>query len=382
MPHRSSRSQRTRHPYLRQAGSGTPVPGPVTETGEITVVATDLAHPRGFTWGPDGLLYVALAGDGASPPPEPGAGSALPRPDAPPSVIRIEEDGAITPVAHGLPSTQDNYGDVQGPVDVAFIGDQLYVLQDAAGELDDVGLDWPNGLYAVEPDGSVRLVSSVTVYVDKHPAEHKYHILPLGEPFAMVVDEDGFWVVDANQGLLLNIKPDGTLSVVADLSLDHPVPTAIAHAPDGNFYVGYLGPSPHLDGEQKVVKVTRDGIITDYLTGLAMVTGLAVGADGTLYALDMSTGNTSEMPNIYPNTGRIVRQTGPNSFDEVVTGLDYPISMAFGPDGGLYVSLPAIVTGGDPGSIIRIDAASGETLHLTPEIVTNAIAAHRNGGHA
>jgi hypothetical protein len=352
-----------RHLHRPVAAPASPEAAPVVSSGEITVVATGLAHPRGFTWGPDGLLYVALSGDGLSPPPTDGA-SAPPRPDAPPSVVRIEADGSVTSIAHGLPSTQDPYGDVQGPVDVAFLGDQLYVLQDATGGIEAVGLDWPNGIYAVEPDGGLRLVSSETVFVRTGPAEHYYHILDLGEPFAMVADDEGFWVVDANQGLLLHTRPEGTTRVVADLSLNHPVPTAIAHAPDGGFYVGYLGPGPHLDGEQKVVKVSRGGEVTEYWTGLAMVTGLAVGADGTLFALDMSTGNTAEPPNIYPNTGRLVRQTGPQSFEEVVTGLDYPISMAFGPDGGLYVSGPAITSDGGTGSIIRVDAASGETLRM------------------
>ncbi len=358
-----------RHLHRAIAAQATPGASPVARSGEITVVASGLAFPRGFIWGPDGLLYVALAGDGESPPPPPGATTAPPRPDAPPSVVRIEADGSVTPVAHGLPSTKDPYEEVMGPVDVAFYNDQLYVLQDASGGNHDpgieaVGLDWPNGLYGVEPDGSVRLVSSGMVYVDTHPPENKYHFIDLGEPFAMVADDEGFWIVDANRGLLIHTLPEGTSRTIADLSLNHPVPTAIAHSPDGGFYVGYLGPGPHTDGEQKVVKVTRDGLVSDYLTGLAMVTGIAVGPDGVLYALDMSTGNTADPPNIYPNTGRIVRQTGPSTFDEVVTGLDYPISMGFGPDGGLYVSLPAISTNPTAGSIIRIDAASGVTLRM------------------
>ena len=30
----------------------------------LTVVANGLTNPRGFTWGPDGTLYLALAGKG------------------------------------------------------------------------------------------------------------------------------------------------------------------------------------------------------------------------------------------------------------------------------------------------------------------------------
>lgn len=333
---------------------------------EITVIADNLDHPRGFTWGPDGVLYVALAGDGLSAPAGDQA-EAPPRPDAPPSVVRIE-DGHAVPVVHGLPSTQDPYGDVMGPADVGFLGDQLYILQDAAGGVSDVGLAFPNGLYATERESDVRMVSSVTVFVGAHPAENLYHVVPLGEPFAMVADDtgQGFWVLDANQGLVLRITPDGHLQVVADISLNHPVPTAIARTPDGGVYVGFLGAGPHLDGTSKAIKVMPDGTVSDYWTGLTMVTGLMTTPDGTLYALEMSTGNTAAPPNIYPNTGRIVRQTGPASLEEVVTGLNYPISMDLGPDGGIYVSLPAIAPEGEQGSIIRISPAGGEPIAMPP----------------
>ncbi|MBA3276383.1 MAG: ScyD/ScyE family protein [Chloroflexia bacterium] len=349
----------------------------------ITVVATGLAAPRGFTWGPDGAIYVALAGDGLSPAPAAGESSAPARPEAPPSVVRIEEDGQVTPVVSGLPSTADAYGDVQGPVDVGFIGDQLYVLQDATGGIEAVGLDWPNGLYAVEPDGALRMASSETVYITVNPAANIYHLVQLGEPFAMVPEGDSFWVVDANQGLLLKVLPDGTQSVIADLSLGHPVPTAIALAPGGGVYVGSLGPGPHTDGQQKVVKVTPDGEVSDYWTGLTMVTGLAVDTDGTLYALDMSTGNTDAPPNIYPNTGRVVRQTGPSTLEVVASGLNYPISMKIGPDGALYISLPAIAPQGELGSIVRIDPHASDTTVAVPDgFLTNASQPYASEGRS
>jgi hypothetical protein len=362
------------HGVYQQSPPATPAATRDAVGEEFTVIARNLAHPRGFTWGPDGGLYVALAGDGLTQPAEGGEAPST-RPDAPPSVVRIENGEAI-PVVHGLPSTQDPYGDVMGPADVGFLGDQLYVLQDAAGEVADVGLSFPNGLYAAERDGSPRMVSSQTAYVGVNPADNTYHILELGEPFAMVADQEGkgFWVADANQGLVLHVLPEGTLRVVADISLDHPVPTAIALAPDGGVYVGFLGPGPHMDGDCKVIKVTPDGVVYDFWTGLTMVTGLISTPDGTLYALEMATGNTAEPPNIYPHTGRVVRQTGPSSMEEVVTGLNYPISMGIGPDGGMYISLPAIATDGEMGSIIRVDPVGGETLAVPRGFGSSAMA--------
>jgi plastocyanin len=331
--------------------------------GSITLAAGGLENPRGFIWGPDGGFFVSLAGNGGTTvttstdasPEDQVIGPTMTGQTA--SVVEIVDGCGVT-VADGLPSTADPFGDVQGPVDVGFIGEQMYILQDATGGYEAVGPDFPNGLYALNPNGSVRLVSDLSAYVAANPAGNLYHVLELGEPFAMVAGDDEFWVVDANQGLLLRVATVGTVSVVADLSEGHPVPTAITIAPDGAIYVGYLTPSPHTDGTSKVVRVDPDdGSVTDYWTGLTMVTGLATTADGTLYATEMATGNQTTEPNILPNTGRLVRMTGPSSLDVVVTGMDFPISMGLGPDGFLYVSMPAIATDGELGGIVRVDPA-------------------------
>jgi hypothetical protein len=68
---------------------------------------------------------------------------------------------------------------------------------------------------------------------------------------------------------------------------------------------------------------------------LTAVTDIALGPDGALYATEMSIRNTDESPFYRPGAGRVVRQTGPDSHDEVAKGLDYPIHLEFGPDGAL-----------------------------------------------
>ena len=85
------------------------------------------------------------------------------------------------------------------------------------------------------------------------------------------------------------------------------------------------------------------------------MTGVAVGPDGTLYASEMSTGNLEEPPFAVPGSGRIVHQTGPDSSEDVATGLMFPIGLAFGPDGGLYVAMPAFGADSGGGTISRID---------------------------
>ena len=74
-----------------------------------------------------------------------------------------------------------------------------------------------------------------------------------------------------------------------------------------------------------MVHVAPDGTVTDHWTGLTAVVALAVGPDDALYALEMVTGSIDEDPFILPDTGRIVRQTGPDTLEVVAEGLNFPI---------------------------------------------------------
>src|SRR5439155_23724125 len=91
-------------PVQAQPGPGG---GPPPLPANTTVVARGLINPRGFTWGPDGSLYVAEAG---TPPPgfNPTAGG--PEPSGGPPVTnmngrisRIGRDGTRTTIVDRLP---------------------------------------------------------------------------------------------------------------------------------------------------------------------------------------------------------------------------------------------------------------------------------------
>ncbi len=335
--------------FIPMATIGAQTATPMSDDG-VTAVASGLSAPRGFTWGPDGVLYVAQSGPGTT---EKATGAAS-------SVVKIV-DGCPVPVANGLPSTFDPFRDALGPMDVQFVGDQLYVLQTATGEYGSGSPTpaMPNGIYTAGDDGSVSLWLDLTNYIDSYPPIY----LPgdyneLGEPYRFRYDGDGFWLIDSNRGLVFFIHMDKSIDVVADLSLGHPVLAAIALDGEGGLYVGNLTPAPHADGSAKVVRIDRQGnVVEDVWTNLTTVTGLALDSDGTLYAIEMATGN--EGPDgMRPGTGRLLEQTGQDTYDIVAWGLESPIDLQIGADGDFYVSMPAYGANAQAGIIVRIPFGS------------------------
>ena len=326
---------------------------PVT-ADSVTVVASGLTNPRGFTWDSDGTLYVALAGTG---------GPNLPTEDAPvieafngffggpsASVVRIK-DGCPVTVADGLPSYIDGTGGVVGVSDVAILDGQLYATVEGGGAVN-ANPDRPAGLYRINEDGTFEVVADLSAWMranrvaEPPPTDDD----PDGEVWQMLptVDGSAFWVVESNQGQLLQITLDGEITRIADLSAGHPVPTGMAPATNGGVYVGTLTGFPYADEAAKAVHIAPDGTVTDYWTGLTAVVDLAVNADGDLYALEMVTGSIDKDPFILPDTGRVVRYAGPDALDVVADELNFPVRMDFGPDGALRVASPAF--GGAPGT--------------------------------
>ena len=313
-------------------------------TPPVVRIASDLANPRGMVWDADGNLYVAQSGTGETATSVGVAGS----------VVRIEK-GCAVPVASGLPSSFDPFRDVMGPEDITIMDGQLYVVQGATGPLDQMNPETPNGVYRVDPGGKLTLIADLTTWLNNNPvANPPPDRNPLGEPFRILPDNGFFWVVDSNSGEVDRVGLDGSVVRLADTSEAHRVVSALAAAPGGGVYIGYLEPAPHPDGASEVVKITADGHMETVWSGLTAVTGIVVAPDGSLYASEMATGN--ETPEgMRPNTGRIVRQTGPNSVEEVVTGLNYPIALEQGPEGDLYVAGPAYGGNNRDGWILKVE---------------------------
>lgn len=353
----------------------------------VTIVASGLTNPRGFAWDADGTLYVALAGTG-------GGGETAADPASSPStstngnardtgtpvvegagetqlgsttasVARIE-DGCPVTVVDGLPSGGlPDLGWIFGVSDVEILDGQLYAVVDGGGAAFG-NPDQPNGVYRIDADGTATLVADLSAWVRANPVSQPHEpINPDSEPFAMIAGDEQLWIVEANHQQLLTVTSDGTISRIADLSVfGNVAPSGLALAPNGGVYVSFLSPLPFTDGSAKVVQIAPDGVVSDVWTGLTAVTAVTVGEDGTLYALEMATGNLAQAPFVFPGTGKVVRQTRPGAATDVVTGMTFPAKMEFGPDGALYVAGPAFGANHDEGTIIRLDLSSSQVITM------------------
>ena len=68
--------------------------------------------------------------------------------------------------------------------------------------------------------------------------------------------------------------------------------------------------------------------------GLTTVVSMAWGPDGALYVLELSAAPGLPMP----GAGKVVRVRGRGMAEDVITGLSVPTGITFRPDGALYVS--------------------------------------------
>ncbi|HYO29763.1 MAG TPA: ScyD/ScyE family protein, partial [Thermomicrobiales bacterium] len=333
---------------------------PVGSTG-VTVVASSLAAPRGMAWTADGTLYVAQAGTGDT---ATSTGRAA-------NVVRID-GGCPTAVATGLPSTFDPYKDVMGPQDIAVLDGKLYVVQASTGPLAEMDPATPNGVYEVGSDGKLTLVADLTTWILANETVYvPGDANPRGEPYKLLPGDGFLWVLEANRGEVLKVQLDGTVSRVADLSVGHPVWAGFALAPEGGVYAGMLTGAPHADGTAKIVRVTEDGRVNDVWVNLTVITGIAVGPDGSLYALEMATDN-DPVAGLQPGTGKLVVQTGADQAADVVVDLDYPIALRIGPDGAAYIALPAYGGNQEAGAILRVDLAAPRPAAADPAALANA----------
>ncbi|MDQ3044543.1 MAG: ScyD/ScyE family protein [Chloroflexota bacterium] len=321
-----------------------------SSTGTVEVVASGLVNPRGFAFGPNNELIVALGGTGGET-----AG-----------IVVAGDDTCPKSLLDGVRSTRVAFAAYSGVADVAFHEGELYALV-SGGNIDGDAL--ANGLYEVETDGQLTLRADISGFIRDNPVTDVPGDYDTdGQPYALRPVDDGFLVTEGNSNQLLHVSLDGSIRRIADLSAGHPIPTGLTVGPEGEIYVGFLTPAPYPEGAASVVRIGPDGARTEVWSGLSLITALALGPDGALYALELATGHGDDPNAIAPGTGRVVRQTGPAEAEPVVTGLNLPTAMRFAPDGSLFIGGPTVGADDGQGTIIRV-VFSGTDAVAVPEVL-------------
>lgn len=228
-------------------------------------------------------------------------------------------------------------------------------------------------LWRIEADGTVSEASPLwQLERDNNPvsAEVDTH------PYGLLAGPDGnLWVADAGMNALLKVDPaTGAAEIAATFApipgvfpnpnydnemLTDAVPTGVAVA-DGAIYVSYLSGGPFIPGSAKVVAVAEDGMVSDYATGLTMLTDLRTGPDGALYATQFGL-FTEQGP--VPGSGAVIRIQPGDASEVVVPGLMFPTSLDFNADGDAFVTVNGV---GAPGSGQVVKFAGLTSMAGTP----------------
>jgi sugar lactone lactonase YvrE len=187
-------------------------------------------------------------------------------------------------------------------------------------------------------------------------------------PYGIAAGPDGMlYVADAAANALIRVDPaSGETATVAGFeglpgvfpspwrggeAITDPVPTAVVFDASGAAYVSFLSGAPFFPGSAKIVRVTADGHVSDFATGLTMLTDLALGPDGNFYALQFAV-FTEQGP--APNSGAIYRVSPDGMAALLVEGLPFATAIALDGQGTGYVAINGIAIP-DAGAVLAFE---------------------------
>lgn len=281
------------------------------------VLARDLAGAGGSTTGPDGAIYVAEGTAG--------------------QVTRIDpRTGRKRVVARNLPAGIPAVG-IGGPIDVAFIGDELYVLVTLVNEFGGM----PDGIYHVVNENEAVLVADIGAFAAANPPPPNFtYELANGLQFAMQAADQGFVVTDGHHNRVLHVTLNGDVSVLKQYG--NSVPTGLA--PDfATLYVAQLGPVPNYpsDGRVNAFGLLDPDNDRQVASGVPMIVDVEFGPHGDLFALSQGVydpGTLAGAPAM-AKTGKLLKVRDDGTFCTLSSNLDRPTSIDFSGEHGYVVTL-------------------------------------------
>ena len=385
------------------------------QAASFSVVADGLDNPRGTAFDKDGNLYVTYSGKGG----DGNDGRCIASPSAQyiplcaganGGVLKIAKDGTKTNVLSNLTSIAlvPSGEQAAGPADFKFDSKgNAYLLTGVAGDptLRDTVLKSPDLGKLYKVDLSTGSLTTLADFAQYEATNNPDGTDLISNPYAFAIKGDNAYVVDGggntvySVGLdgsgiknvtgvpqkLINLTvdqfptlPEGTVDPTGGAPLppgytkavnglpvsNQSVPTGIVVAPDGSLTLSEYTYFPYPENEARIQSVNPDDLsIKTIYDGYTQLTGVAYGADGSLYALQHI--NTSEWKNIQQGgviTGDIsgsvikIAKDGTRTTIWSGNGLEAASGITIGADGNLYIANRARLAGA--GQIIKIDPRS------------------------
>ncbi len=313
-------------------------------------VAGGLNNPRNIAFDSNGNLYIAEAGAGGAvvlATTDQGNATA----GFTSQVSVVDKTGKQSVWLPGLVSYSSPTGETLGLEAAYPVGSSVWLVFGGAAP----GAPTPFYLDTVEEVDATS--GRVKTYLDLWAYETANN--PDGadlesDPAALAWGSDGtLYIIDAAGNDILSWTAADGLKTFLSWK-DDPVPTGMAFASDGSFYVSFLG-TGIAPGAGHVEHWSADGkTLIETFDKLNAVTSVAVGKDGGVYATELVTMG-AQGPT--PNSGDVI-ELSKDGNKPVATGLNAPYGLAQAPDGTWAVSVNATFAPPGTGMIMTIGGGS------------------------
>lgn len=305
---------------------------------DMTAVATGLNSPRQLFVGSDGSVYVAEAGTGGE---IDGEGAFGPTKfGTTGQITAVSPEGEQSVAIPGLISTDTGFGQIHGAHAVIVTDDSYWV---AVGDGPVKGLEEGQHVsgviqYAKEGMAMEQFIDIAAWEAENNPDENPDDVV--ANPVDLALSEDGtLYIVDASGNSLISWTAADGLNLVAAWPTPEggsaAVPTSVALGPEGDIYVGFLGGFP-FTGSRIEVWGADGELKTTYDTNLNLVTDVVVGADGSLYAVQMASGFGDA--GFIPDSGSVVKVSDAG-VEVIADKLPSPYGLAVDADGNFWASI-------------------------------------------